>query len=196
MKYWFYNDNNFIVVTKESIYVGKTNKYIKTELILGFENEVVPKDVFNIPFSYIKSIENPEGENKMIVFYGGSSEEEMVIHNKKVKNEVFLFLKETLFKFNYLKEKPNFIKFIKPQVFAILFSTAIFLWIFFLAGQIEKGYEYEVAGGRQGLGGFILGLAQFGTIKVLFGYLIILSIAIFALVKRLQKRMLTEYLIR
>ena len=154
MKYWFYNDSNFIVVTKDSIYVGKTNKYIKTELILGFEKEVIPENVFNIPFSYIKSIENPEEENKMVVFYGNSSEEEMVIHNKIIKNEVFLFLKGTLFKFNYLKEKPAFIKFIKPQIFAILFSTAIFLWTYYLARQIEIGYEYEVAGGRQGLGGF------------------------------------------
>ncbi|WP_420551865.1 hypothetical protein [Tenacibaculum aiptasiae] len=195
MKYWFGNDNNFIVVTNESIYIGKTNKYIKSELVTGFEKSIIPEDIFNIPFSYIKSIENPEEDNKMKVFYGGSSEEEIIINDEKIKREIFLYLKESLFRFNYFKEKPSFMKFIKPQAFAILFSTAIFLWIFFLAGEIEKGYEYEVRG-RQGLGGLILGLAQFGTVKVILGYLIILSIAVFALIKKLKKRTLTEYLVR
>ncbi|TDQ28831.1 hypothetical protein [Tenacibaculum caenipelagi] len=196
MKYWFYNGNDFIVVTDESIYVGKTKKYIKAELISGFEKGNIPKDVFSIPFSYIKSVENPEGASKIVVFYGDDSEEGIIINSKEIKNQFFLYLKENLSSFNYFKDKPKVIKFIKPQIFAILFSTGIFLWVFYLAREIEKGYQYEVVGGRQGLSGLVLGLAQFGTIKVLLGYFIVLSIAIMALTRRLKKRTLTEFLIR
>lgn len=196
MKYWFYSDNDFIVVTDESIYVGKINKYIKSELISEFEKGDIPKDVFSIPFSYIKTIENPEEASTITIFYGSDSEEEIDINSKEVKSQVFLYLRENLSRFSYSKEKPKVFKFIKPQIFAILFSTGIFLWVFYLAGEIEKGYEYEIVGGRQGLSGLVLGLAQFGTIKVLLGYLLVLSIAIIALRKKLDKRSLTEYLIR
>jgi len=196
MRYWFYNDNDFIVVTDESIYVGKTKKYIKSELISGFEKGNIPENVFSVPFSYIKSIENPEESSTITVFYGGNSEEEIIINNKVVKSQVFLYLREKLYNFSYSKEKPKVIKFIKPQIFAILFSTGIFLWIFYLAREIEKGYQYEIVGGRQGLSGLVLGLAQFGTIKVLLGYFLVLSIAMIALTRKLKKRTLTEFLIR
>ncbi|XRE43386.1 hypothetical protein ACIVBQ_001590 [Tenacibaculum discolor] len=196
MKYWFYNDNDFIVATEESLYVGKIKKHIKSELISGFEKGDIPEDVFSIPFSYIKSIENPEKSSTITVFYGGNSEEEIIINNKEVKSQVFLYLREKLSKFSYCKEKPKVIKYVKPQIFAILFSTGIFLWIFYLAREIEKGYQYEIVGGRQGLSGLVLGLAQFGTIKVLLGYFLVLSIAIIALTRKLKKRTLTEFLIR
>ncbi|WP_408026064.1 hypothetical protein [Tenacibaculum litoreum] len=196
MRYWFYNDNNFIVVTDESIYVGKTKKYIKSELISGFEKGDILEGVFSIPFSYIKSIENPEESSTITVFYGGNSEEEIIINNKEVKSQIFLYLREKLSEFSYSKEKPKVIKFVKPQIFSILFSTGIFLWIFYLAREIEKGYQYEIVGGRQGLSGLVLGLAQFGTIKVLLGYFLVLSIAIIALTRKLKKRTLTEFLIR
>ncbi|WP_417799253.1 hypothetical protein [Tenacibaculum sp.] len=196
MKYWFYNDNDFIVVTEGSLYVGKIKKRIKSELISGFEKGDIPEDVFSIPFSYIKSIENPEESSTITIFYGGNSEEEIIINNKEVKNQIFLYLREKLSNFSYSKEKPKIIKYIKPQIFAILFSTGIFLWIFYLAREIEKGYQYEIVGGRQGLSGLVLGLAQFGTIKVLLGYFLVLSIAIIALTRKLKKRTLTEFLIR
>ncbi|APG66042.1 hypothetical protein LPB136_11985 [Tenacibaculum todarodis] len=59
MKYWFLN-NNIIVVTEDSIYIGSSKKYIKSELISKFEKEIIPNEIFNIPFAYIKSVENPK----------------------------------------------------------------------------------------------------------------------------------------
>ncbi|APG66041.1 hypothetical protein LPB136_11980 [Tenacibaculum todarodis] len=130
------------------------------------------------------------------IFYGNDSDEEIKIDNLKIKDEIFNYLKEKLSKLEYSRKKPSVLKHAKAPLFAILFVSGIFLWTFYLASQIAKGYEYEIAGGKQGIGSLILGMAQFGTTKVILGYLLILSIAFFSLIKKLKNRSLTEYLNR
>ena len=196
-KYWFLKDNTYLIgLNESSIYSGSVKKYIKSELINKIEREGFPEDIFSVPFSYIKSIENPEGKKSIAIFYGDKSEEEVIIENEVVKNEFFEEIQIRLKSFEYLKEKPSIFKHAKAQFFAVLFITGIFVWTFYLANEIEKGYQYEVVGGRQGLGSIVLGLAQFGSLKVILGYLGLLSIALFALIKRLKNRVFVEYLVR
>lgn len=199
-KYWFINENKnyFVGIGKDAIYSGSIKKYIKSELINDFEKGIEPKEIFSIPFSYIKSIENPEGKKKIEIHYGDNSNEEIKIEDLYSKNEIFNSLKNELSKFQYTKNTPSIFKHTKAQIFAILIATGLFIWVFYLANQIAQGYEYEVVGSGKGkgLGGIILGLAQFGTTKVIIGYLLILSIAIAALVRRLKTRVPVEYLIR
>ncbi|WP_028889890.1 hypothetical protein [Tenacibaculum ovolyticum] len=197
-KYWLIkeDESHLLVITGDAVYTGNVKKYIKSELINNLDKGTIPQDIFSIPFSYIKSIENPESKNVITVYYGESSEEEISINNLEIKKEFFNNLKDRLPKFIYNKNEPSIIKHSKPQLFAILIVTGLFVWTFYLANEIAKGFEYEVVGGRQGITGLILGLAQFGTTKVIFGYLAIISIALFTLIKRLKNRVPVEYLIR
>ncbi len=196
-KYWFLKDNTYLIgVNENSIYSGSVKKHIKSELVNKIEREGFPEDIFSVPFSYIKSIENPVGKKSITIFYGDQSEEEVLIENEIVKNEFFGEVQNRLENFEYSKEKPSILKHAKAQLFAVLFITGIFVWTFYLANEIEKGYQYEVVGGRQGVGSLVLGLAQFGSLKVILGYLGLLSIALFALVKRLKNRVFVEYLVR
>lgn len=197
INYWFLNDKKLLIaITEDSVYVGSIKKYIQSDIINSLEKGKVPNEIFSIPFTYIKSIENPEGKNKMTIFYGDDSSEEISIKNSKVKEAVFVSLKERLSKFRYINEKPSIIKHTKPQLFAILFVTGIFIWVFYLASQIEKGYEYEVVGAKKGISSLLLGLAQFGTIKVSIGFILLLLIAILSFVKRVKNRVPVEYLVR
>ena len=197
-KYWFTKEdkNHLIAITEDSIYTGNIKKHIKSELINNLEKGIIPKDIFSIPFSYIKSIENPEAKDLVTVYYGESSNEEIKINDSENKNEFFLYLKNNLDKFEYNKKKPSVITHSKPQILAILIVTGLFIWVFYLANEIAKGFEYEIVGGRQGISGLVLGLAQFGITKVILGYLVIISIALYAFIKRLKNRVPIEYLIR
>ncbi len=147
-KYWFLKDNTYLIdVSENSIYSGSVKKYIKSELVNKIEREGFPEDIFSVPFSYIKSIENPEGKKSITIFYGDQSEEEVIIENEVVKNEFFGEVQNQLENFEYLKGKPSVFKHAKAQFFAVLFITGIFVWTFYLANEIEKGYQYEVVGG-------------------------------------------------
>jgi hypothetical protein len=199
MKYWFSNQTKdyLIIIHNETIYSGSIKKYNKKEVINSLNNEEIPGFLFSIPFSYVKSIESPvERNNILIIFGNSSSEEELIVDNLNIKQEIFSYLKEVFPKLEYVKRKPSIFNHAKPQFFAILFSSGLFAWIFYLANQIENGYEYEVVGESNGLSSLILGLAQLGTFKVIIGFILILTIATLSLTKRLKERSITEYLIR
>jgi len=198
-KYWLLKEksNQLICIIDDTIYIGNPKNINDPKLVSDIEKGMIPENFFSIPYGYIKSIENQEGKNIIKINFGNDSEEELRIKDQHKKKEIFECLKNDLSKFEYNQQTPSIFKHAKPQIFAIIITTGLFLWTFYLASQIEKGYEYEiVGGGRPGITGIILGLAQFGVIKVIFGYLFIISIAIYALTKRLKNRSLTEYLIR
>ncbi len=196
--YWLLkeNFNKLILIRESTIFTGNVKNIDEIKLISDIEKGTIQKNLFSIPYSYIRSIENQEGNNTIKINFGKDSEEELKIRDRKIKNEIFELLKNDLSKFEYSQKIPSIIKQAKPQIFAILFTTGLFLWTFYIANQIENGYEYEVIGGRPGIGGIILILAQFGTLKVILGYIVILSIAIYSFIRKIKNRSLTEYLIR
>jgi hypothetical protein len=198
IKYWLTKKDktHLIITTQDSLYTGSIKKYIKSELITKLEKGEIPEVLFSIPYSYIKSIENPERKNKITINYGSDSSEELEIIENRVKEEVFDSLKVQLPKLKYIKKKPSIFNQAKPQIFAVLIVTGLFLWAYYLANQLAKGYEYEITGGRHGISSLILGLAQFGTLKVVLGYVFIISIALFTLIKKLKNRVEVEYLTR
>ncbi|WP_442265046.1 hypothetical protein ACSIGC_11940 [Tenacibaculum sp. ZS6-P6] len=199
MKYWLLgeNKNYLIVINEKLICFGSLKKLIKSEIISELNKGNIPNQLFSIPFSYIKKIVNPENKKEITIFYGNSNSEESINFNDhRAKEEVFKVLKERLFSFEYLKKKPSIINHLKPQLFALLFSSGIFTWIYYLANQLEKGYEYEIVGRKEGLTGVILGLAHFGTLKVTLGYLMILAVVLYSLMKKMKSRTITQYLKR
>ena len=198
IKYWLLREKHdrLIVIKEKSIYIGNIKSINQINLISEIEKGIIPKDMFSIPYSYIRSIESQENKELIKVYYGVDYEEGIKISNKNIKKEIFEFLRSELTKFEYNQNIPSVFKHTRPQIFAILIATGFFLWTLYLAIEIGKGYEYEIVGGRAGITGVVLGLAQFGALKVILGYTLIIFIAIYSLMKKIKNRSLTEYLTR
>ncbi len=186
---------NVIVIGEKSIYKGKLNPEEFTNFSRKITENIVPKSFFEIPFSYIKRVENQENKKDIKVFYGDSSEEELTSIDQVQKNEIFNYLKEVIPNMKYSKELPSIFKYAKPQLFAILFITGIFLWSLYYAIQIESGVEYEV-NGTPGLFSLIFSIGLLGVFKVILIFLLIIGVAIYSLIRKNSNRVEIEQLNR
>ncbi len=188
--------NKLIFIKDKIIYKGNPKQYDLDKLNLESSNLSFLENLFSIPYSYIKRIENQSEKNEIKLFYGNNSEDELIINDKNIKQEIFDFLKNDLSNFNYSSKLPSVLNYGKAQFFALLFMTGIFLWSLYLAIQIENGAEYEIIGSGRSITGIILFLANLGVIKNIIGYIIILLIIIISLTKRLKSRSKIEILKR
>lgn len=189
--------NKLILIKGKIIYKGNPKESDLNRINSETTDVTILKDMFSIPYAYIKKIENQNGKRYIKIFFAKDSEEELYIDDETIKNEVFEFIKIDQVDFAYSSELPSFVKYTKAQLFALVSITGIFIWSLYLAIQIESGIEYELVGGRRpGIAGVILLIANLGTFKIIIGYLILLAIAIFALIKKIRSRSITEYLKR
>ena len=199
-KFWKISDsksNTLIFIKDECIYKGNPKQEELNTLSSQSSNLDFLENLFSIPYSYIKRIENEKEKNQIKIFYGNDSEDELIINDKNIKNEIFEFLREENPNFNYSSELPSVLKYAKAQFFALLFTTGIFLWALYLAIQIESGIQYEmVGGGSPGIMGIVLLIANFGVFKIVGGFILLLGIIVFALTKKLKSRSETEILFR
>ena len=196
--YWLINKNtpHLIGLSENAIISGSIKKYDKNTLRTDLDKGNFPHDVFSIPFSYIKSVEKPSSADFISVNFGKSSTEKIDIGDEKLTVEIFNLIREKLNRFEYATKKPSVYRHTKPQIFAILILSGLFLWSFHYANEISKGYEYAIQGTGVGIAGIALGIAQFGKTKIIGGYLSLVSIAFFSFFKKLRSRTLTEYLLR
>lgn len=189
--------NKLILIKDKTVYKGNPKNSDFDRINSETTDFSFSKDLFSIPYSYIKKIENQSGKNYIKIFFGKDSEEELYIDNEHTKKEVFEFLKQDTSNLTYSSEVPSVLKYAKAQFFAFLFTTAIFIWSLYLAIEIENGAEYEVVGGgNPGISGIIIAIASLGVFKNIMGYIILLCIIIFGLIKRLKSRSETEFLKR
>jgi hypothetical protein len=199
-KFWKLEDstsNKLIFIKDKCIYMGNPKPEELNNLNSESTNLAFLENLFSIPYSYIKKIENQSSKNKIKIFYGQDSDEELIINDKNIKREVFEFLKQDIPEFKYSSELPSKIKYAKAQLLALLTITGIFIWSLYYAIQIESGVEYElVGGGSPGITGIVLVIANLGIIKITIGYIVLLGMTIFALMKRLKSRSETEFLKR
>ena len=199
-KFWKLNDsksNKLIFIKDRTIYKGNPKKDELSKLNSESTNLTFLENLFSIPYSYIKRIENQNGKKEIKIFYGNNSEDELIIHDKNTKKEVWDFLRQDNPDFKYSSELPSVMKYAKAQLFALVFTTVIFVWALYLTIQIESGVEYEIIGsGRPGITDLVFALANFGVIKVVSGFLVLLTIIFFSLKRRLKSRSETEFLIR
>ncbi|MFD0863353.1 hypothetical protein ACFQ1M_14155 [Sungkyunkwania multivorans] len=152
--------------------------------------------LFPIPYSYIKKVINQEGIRHIKILFGNDSEEELNIENEVLKNEIFESLQDELPNLNYKSEVPSIFKYAKPQIFALLITTGIFLWALYYAVQISDGARYELVGGRPGLAGIVLSIASVGMPKLIIGYCVMAGVTAIALVRRLKTRTAMQILYR
>lgn len=198
-KFWKIRDsksNQLIYIKNKTIYKGNPKQEELNKLNSESSNLSFLESLFSIPYSYIKRIENQSGQNEIKIFYGNDSEDELIIKDKNVKQEIFEFLKADLPNFNYGSKLPSILSYGKKQFFALIFMTVFFLWSLYLAIQIENGAEYEIIGSSRSIMGLLLFLANFGVVKNIIGYIIVLFIIIISLTKRLKSRSEMEILKR
>ena len=186
IKFWASKNNkniDIVLINKESIHKGK----IKFEELNNFskqvENNKLPEGLFVIPFTYIKKIENQEGKKDIKVYFNSDSEEELISKNSEIKNQIFDYLKEAIPNLNYSKKTPSFFKYVKPQLFAIFFTTIIFLWSLYYAIQIENGVEYYLEG-RAGLLSLIYSIGLLGIVKVIILFSILIGIGVYSMIRK------------
>ncbi|WP_405246673.1 hypothetical protein [Cellulophaga sp. Asnod2-G02] len=199
-KFWKISDsksNKLIFIKDKTIYKGNPKQEELNRLNSETTNLAFLENLFSIPYSYIKEIENQSKKNEIKIFFGNDSEEELSIKDNNTKTEIFEFIKQENPNFKYSSELPSVLKYAKTQFFALLFTTGIFLWSLYLAIQIESGVEYElVGGGRPGITGIVLVIANLGVLKIVIGYIVLLAIILFALTKKIKSRSETEFLKR
>lgn len=198
VNYWKLKKENEIVILSE-------NMIYKGTLELSFSdrynsNKIELKDlknIFSIPFSYIRKVENQENNNTLHIYFGSDSVEEFTFENEDVKNMFFESLKKEATKLVYDSKIPSKFNYAKSQFFALGITSILYLWSLYLAIQIENGVEYKIiGGGNPGISGIVLGIAQFGSIKISIAFICILVLIIYSLQKRLKTRSETEYLTR
>lgn len=198
IKFWSIRKNkkiDVILIDEKSIHKGRITPEELSHFSKKVTNNDVPEGLFEIPFSYIKRVENQENKKDIKVFYGDSSEEELTSTNQLQKNEIFTYLKEAVPNMKYSKGLPSIFRYAKPQLFAILFTTGIFLWSLYYAVQIENGVEYEVRG-TAGLLSMIFSIGLLGVLKVSLIFSLIIGIAVYSLIRRNKTRTQIEQLNR
>jgi hypothetical protein len=190
IKFWkIKNTKNIsvILIADKSIYKGK----IKTEDLNHFskelESNIIPQGLFGIPFSYIEKIEHQENKKDIKIYFGDGSEEELTSADQALKNEIFNYLKETIPNLKYSKEIPSIFKYAKPPLFAVLFTTGIFVWSLYYAVQLGNGVEYELAGSA-GITSMMYAMGLLGTLKIVMLFFFIIEIAVYSLFKKNKSR--------
>ena len=190
--------NKLIFIKDKNIYKGNPKQEELNRLNSETTNLDFLKNIFSIPYSYIKRIENQKEKKEIKIFFGNDSEEELIVNDKNTKAEIFEFLKQDIPNLKYSSELPSIFKYAKAQFFALLLISGIFCWSLYLAFQIESGIEYEIAGNGKvmGIAGIVLAIANFGVFKNILGFSIILGVILFSINHKLKSRSETEYLRR
>ena len=198
-KFWKIKDsksNKLIFIKDSCIYKGNPKQEELNRLNKESTNLTFLDSLFSIPYSYIRKIENQSGKNEIKIFYGKDSEDELIVDNESIKKEIFDFIKEDNANFKYGSELPSIIKYGKAQFFALLFTIGFYSWAMHYAIELESGTQYELRGGRPGLGAIVFAIGNLGSLRVTIGFVILLGIIIFKLMKKLKSRSEIESLSR
>ncbi|KGL62725.1 hypothetical protein [Polaribacter sp. Hel1_85] len=198
IKFWTFKNNkniDIVLIDDSKIFKGK----IKFEALNNFskqvENNKIPEGLFSIPFSYISKIENQKGKKDIKIYFSGDSEEELISKDSETKNEIFNYLREAISNMSYSKKTPSFFKYVKPQLFAIFFTTVIFIWSLYYAIQIENGVEYYLEG-RAGLLSLIFSIGLLGVVKVIILFTLLIGIGVYSMIRKNKSRSEIEQLNR
>jgi len=184
-----------ILVHETSILKGKIKPEELNHFTKQLEKQIIPENFFEIPFNYIKKIENQENKNELKIYFGKESEEEIICDDVLLKKEIFNYLKVHISDLNYSKETPSIIQYAKPQFFSILFTLGVFLWSLYYAIQIENGIFYELKG-TAGISSIMYSIGLLGVFKVVLLFLLLIGISVYSLIKKTQSRSEIEQLSR
>ncbi len=181
--------DKIILIREKIIYKGNPSFEVLQSINEQSFNIKEIKNLFGIPYSYIKKIENQKDKKFIKIYLGNDSEEQLNIVDERLKDEVFDFLKEELSHFQYKVNTPNLFSYTKPQFFGILLLTIVYIITIYFAVQLSNGYSYELQSSRVGgIIGILILLAENGYLKLTIWYSILLGLAIFTLMKKIKSR--------
>ncbi len=199
VKIWKLTDsksNKLILIRDQSIYIGNPNQEDLNKLSSTSTDFEFVNQLFSIPYSYIKSVENQVGNRELNIFYGRNSEEKIIAEREEIKNEIFDYLRLDLKNFNYSSQLPTVLNYAKAQFFAFFIVTAIFIWSLYLAVQIESETDFKNESLRTGIYGLVFIIANVGVTKIILGYTVLLAITLIALARRIKSRTVIQFLKR
>lgn len=195
-KIWNIKDsktNRVVIINQDCIYKGNPKH---SELIISEKDTDVLNELFSLPFSYINVIENQDGGDKILIYYGSDSKEEIKIKDIELKNEIFIYLRKHIPSLVYSKSLPSLFSYAKGSLIAMLILTLLFLRTYFLAGEIEDGVVYEMIDSKKSISTIMLVLAHVGTFKLKLGYLLVMIIVCYGLKRKIDTRSEIECLSR
>ncbi|MDO6492123.1 MAG: hypothetical protein ACSHW4_13905 [Cellulophaga sp.] len=174
--------NKLILIKDSCIFIGNPNDKDISKLNSETTDFSFLKAIFSIPYSYIKKIETQEGKNKISIYYGKESEEEIVIKDEKIKKEVFSYLKSDIHNAEYKSKKPNVFIYAKSQMFAVLIVSLIFGYSFYSAHIIENQLSDYIYVPNI----ILLPIIDMGTTKIAIVFAALITVCLFALVHKLK----------
>jgi len=191
-KIWINNEDRedrIIAIGNKTIYKLNPKSYNISQNVTDLENDNIPKEALSIPFSYIRKIQYKEGTKYIRILFGKESQENFRINDIQKRFEIFKYFKENIPKTKYEFEKYHPFKAAKKPIIAVSITLLLFLWTLYLAGEIEKGYEYEIVGGSgASITGIVLGLANLGIVNIILIFGSLLTIGIIAIIRKMNKR--------
>lgn len=177
--------DTLIFIHNECIYKGRPSREVISKFNIESTNNKIPSGFLSIPFSYIHKIINQKGINHIKLMLGKDSEEELFVEDEALKNEIFNYLKNRLSTFTYTSKIPSIFSYARAKIIGMTVLTLVFSLGFYFAIQMESGYEYIAA---KGITGIALALGTLGSKKLIIGYVVLLGIIIFTLIKKLKTR--------
>ncbi|WP_196894413.1 hypothetical protein [Aureivirga marina] len=186
-------EKKIVFVKDEIIYFGKIDTSNEIEIINNLNKGIIPKKLFSLPFSYIKSVELASNSNKILFKFNESSEEEIIVLEEKIRDEIFEYLKNEMTDFEYELKIPSLISYTKAQLFAILFSIGFFFLSYTAAIKLESG---EVLHSKRKITSLIYTIASIGSENVIKLFSVLILIAILSFILKFRKRTETAFLLR
>jgi len=179
-------EDKIIAMGNEMIYKANPKADKVLDYIKDLENDVIPIDVFCIPFSYIKNIQYHEGQKYLQIFFGHESEEHFRISDSNKRLELFNYFKEHISNTAYRFEKFSASKSAKKPMIAVGIVSILFAWTLYLAIQIEMGSQYVVVGSKSSITGLVLGLANLGILEVILIFGSLVGIGLYSMIRKMR----------
>lgn len=185
--------DKIILLKDQNIYKGNP----KGDIITSYTNRInkgeIPKDLFCLPYNYVKRIEMQQNSTEIKIILNDKSTEELKISKLGRKREIFDSLKQEFSHMQHKIEKPNFLRHAKAPLISLMVILAFFLWTLFLALSINDGNEYEIVG-KPGINAIILGMASMGLPKVILIFGSLFFVGFLALWKKAKSRSEIEFI--
>ena len=178
-------DDKIIAFFNQTIYKANPKPEEVDGYISDLKMQNIPtRNAIEIPLSYIKQISMQEGKNYIEVSFGQDSSEHLRIGDDKMKTEIFNFFKQNV-PTEYSVDKYSKFRAGRSPLIAMFIVGILFIWTLSIAIGIENGSDYDVTGKQyHSLAGIILVLAYLGVKNVVIIFGSLLSIAVYAFIKK------------
>ncbi len=175
--------HNFVFYDGDTIYRKKAKGLKFDQIEKELSNGIINKNIVGVPIAYLKEVQFREHDPKIKLKYGRDSEEEIEIPDIEMRKDIFNFLKDNTPVASIDQSKPAVLRRIKKPLIALVLVLGIFLYVLSIVNGMQMGYQYETVGGKPGLAGIILVLANLGYFKNILIFGTLAFIAIWRIVK-------------